>query len=81
MIRSTAHKIVWFRKANSDNFDPIMPEDSLDYVDEQKESFLSSIGVSGKHKDYNSIKQRIFIIRNTQKLNFTLVEDKQLVEV
>lgn len=79
MIRSTSHKIVWFRKANSDNFDPTMPEDSLDYVDEQKESFLSNIGVSDKHKDYDSIKQRIFIIRNTQKLNFTVVEEKQLV--
>lgn len=81
MVPSTSRKIVWFRKDDSPEFDPIMPEDSLDYVDEQKELFLSKIGVSVKHKSYDSIKQRIFIVRNTQKLNFTLVEDKQLVEV
>lgn len=80
MAKSTSHKIAWFRKADSTDFDPIMPEDLLDYVDEQKEALLSHIGVSTEHKSRDSFKQQIFIIRNTQKLNFTVVEDKQLVE-
>ncbi len=81
MVRSESHRIVWFTRSNADTLDPAIPEDLLDYVEEQKENLLSKFKISREHKNYNSIKQRIFIIRNTKKLNFTIVDKKVLVAV
>lgn len=78
MLRSPTHRIVWFTKSNQDDLDPMMPEDLLDYVENQREILLSRLRVSKAHKSYDQIKQQIFIIRNTQKLNFNIVKDKEL---
>ena len=77
MLRSATHRIVLFARSNQDDFDPTIPEDLLDYVEGQKESLLSKFKVSKDHKSYEQLKQQIFIIRNTKKLNFDIVKDKE----
>ena len=78
MLRSPSHRIVWFTKEDQDDLDPMMPEDLLDYVENQRETLLSKLRVSKAHKSYDQIKQQIFIIRNTQKLNFDIVKKEEL---
>lgn len=74
MIRSSNHKIVWFTRSGSNQIDPTIPEDLLDYVEEQRDIFLRKLKVSEEHKSYTSIRERIFIIRDTKKLNLTIIK-------
>lgn len=74
MIRSTDHRIVWFTRTAPNQLDPTIPEDLLDYVEEQRDCFLEKLKVSEEHKSYTSIRERIFIIHDTKKLDLTVVK-------
>lgn len=74
MIKSNSHKIVWFTRSGPTQIDPTIPEDLLDYVEAKRDLFLEKLKVSQERKDYESIRERIFIICDTKKLNLTIIQ-------
>lgn len=63
---------VLFTRAVDGDINPIIPEDLLDYVNGKKEEFLQKIKIDPESKQYESVRKRVFIIKNTNRLDISL---------
>lgn len=76
---SNNHKVIWFTISPNDEINPIVPEDLLDYVDDKQNELLNKMGANDLESDYYSIKEQIYIIRNTELLKLADIVNQELV--
>lgn len=70
-------QFVIFTRSTNENIQDIIPEDLLDYVSVKKDEFLAKIGITPNSKSYENVRRRVFIIRNTDRLNIGIVRAKE----
>lgn len=70
-------QIVIFTRSSNEDIREIIPEDILDYVNDRKDEFLAKIGIAPNSKSYEDVRKRIFVIRNTERLNIGITPAKE----
>ena len=76
LIKNGNCQVVIFTRSSDDNIQTIIPEDILDYVNEKKDEFLRKLGIEPGSDDYDAVRKRVFVIRNTQRLNISIKDRK-----
>ncbi|MBR3978356.1 MAG: hypothetical protein IKJ94_01885 [Oscillospiraceae bacterium] len=77
----TTCQIVLFTRSSDESIRDIIPEDILDYVSDKKDDFLTKIGITSEENSYDNIRKRVFIIRNTERLNISIDNIKEPASV
>lgn len=72
-------QVILFTRSKASEIQTIIPEDLLDYVSMKRTEFLTKIGITSDSEYYDNIRKRIFIIRNTEKLNIAINDMKELI--
>lgn len=76
LIKNGNCQAVIFTRSSDDNIQTIIPEDILDYVNDKKDEFLRKLGIEPGSDDYDAVRKRVFVIRNTQRLNISIKDRK-----
>ena len=76
LIKNGNCQAVIFTRSSSENIQTIIPEDILDYVNEKKEAFLRKLGIEPRSAHYDAVRKRIFVVKNTQRLNISIKDRK-----
>ena len=76
LIKHANCQAVIFTRSSDDDIQPIIPEDVLDYVNDKKDEFLAKIGIEPGSEYYDTVRKRVFVIRNTQRLNISIKDRK-----
>jgi hypothetical protein len=76
IIRHANCQAVIFTRSSDDDIQPIIPEDVLDYVNDKKDEFLAKIGIEPGSDYYDTVRKRVFVIRNTKRLNISIKDRK-----
>lgn len=74
-------QVVIFTRSTGENIQDIIPEDLLDYVSDKKDEFLAKIGITPNAKSYDDVRKRVFVIRNTERLNISIEDIKETANV
>ncbi len=77
LIKNGNCQAVIFTRSSDDEIRTVIPEDILDYINDQKEHFLTKIGIPPRSEHYDTVRKRVFVIRNTKRLNIS-IEDKKV---
>lgn len=76
LIKDGNMQVVVFTRSSDDNIQTIIPEDILDYVNDKKDEFLTKIGIPPKSDYYDVVRKRVFVIKNTKRLNISIKDRK-----
>ncbi len=74
-------QVVIFTRASDDDIRTIIPEDVLDFVSDKKDEFLNKIGINSNSEHYDTVRKRVFVIRNTKRLDISIKNKKILANV
>lgn len=77
LIKDGNCQAVIFTRASDNDIRTIIPEDVLDFVSNKKDEFLRKIGIEPGSEHYDAVRKRVFIIRNTNRLNISM-KDKMI---
>lgn len=81
LIKNGNCQAVIFTRSSDDDIQSIIPEDILDYVNDKKDEFLGKLGVVPGSDHYDAVRKRVFVIRNTKRLNISIKDRKIPVNV
>lgn len=76
LIKDGNMQVVIFTRSSADDIQTIIPEDILDYVNDKKDEFLIKIGIKPRSEHYDAVRKRVFVIRNTKRLNISIKDRK-----
>ena len=76
LIKDGNLQVVIFTRSSDDDIQRIIPEDILDYVNDKKDEFLEKIGIEPRSEHYAAVRKRVFVIRNTKRLNISIKDKK-----
>lgn len=76
LIKDGNMQVVIFTRSSDDDIQTIIPEDILDYVNDKKDEFLKKIGIEPRSEHYDAVRKRVFVIRNTKRLNISIKDRK-----
>ena len=76
LIKDGNMQVVIFTRSSDDDILTIIPEDILDYVNDKKDEFLKKIGIEPRSEHYDAVRKRVFVIRNTKRLNISIKDRK-----
>ncbi|MBE6917413.1 MAG: hypothetical protein E7470_05915 [Ruminococcaceae bacterium] len=72
LIKDGNMQVVIFTRSPDDVIQTIIPEDILDYVNDKKDAFLKKLGIAPGSEHYDAVRKRVFVIRNTKRLNISI---------
>ena len=81
LIKNGNCQAVIFTRSSDNDIQTIIPEDILDYVNDKKDEFLKKLGIEPGSDHYDAVRKRVFVIRNTQRLNISIKDRKIPVNV
>lgn len=81
LIKDGNLQVVIFTRSSDDDIQTIIPEDILDYVNDKKDEFLGKLGITPGSNYYDTVRKRVFVIRNTKRLNISIKDRKIPVNV
>ena len=76
LIKKPNSQAVIFTRSSANDIQTIIPEDVLDYVNDKKDEFLKKIGIEPNSEHYDTVRKRVFVIRNTKRLNISIKDRK-----
>lgn len=76
LIKDGNIQVVIFTRSSDDDIQTIIPGDILDYVNDKKDEFLKEIGIEPRSEHYDTVRKRVFVIRNTKRLNISIKDRK-----
>lgn len=71
-------QVIVFNLSSDEEINPLIPEDVLDYVNNVKEDFLAKLGILRDDPVFDTVRKRVFIIRNTKRLDISRKRIHQL---
>ena len=78
LLKSPNCQAIIFTRASDDDIRTIIPEDVLDFVNDKKDEFLRKIGIEPGTDYYDTLRKRVFVIRNTKRLDIAIPKHKDL---
>lgn len=72
LIKDGNMQVVIFTRSSDYVIQTIIPEDILDYVNDKKDAFLKKLGITPGSEHYDAVRKRVFVIRNTKRLNISI---------
>lgn len=76
LIKDGNLQAVIFTRSSDGDIQTIIPEDILDYVNDKKDEFLGKLGILPGSDHYDAVRKRVFVIRNTKRLNISIKDRK-----
>lgn len=76
LINNGNCQAIIFARSSDEDLKTIIPEDVLDFVNDKKDDFLRKIGIAPGSDHYDSVRKRVFVIRNTKRLNISIKDRK-----
>lgn len=76
LIKDSNLQAVIFTRSSDGDIQTIIPEDILDYVNDKKDEFLGKLGILPGSDYYDVVRKRVFVIRNTKRLNISIKDRK-----
>lgn len=78
LIADGSCQAVIFTRSSDEEIMTIIPEDVLDYVNDKKDEFLAKLGINPGDTYYDSVRKKVFVIRNTKRLSISM-KDREAV--
>lgn len=77
LINDNHCQAVIFSRSTNNEIQTIIPEDVLDYTSDKIDEFLKKMGIEPSSDHYDIVRKKVFVIRNTQRLNIS-IKDREV---